>query len=456
MKSKRFTHNPGIYRLSSLLDGSLERFAIGQSGKGLVRRLRWFWLDGLLATISINFYSSFVPLFAAAYGATNTRIGQLSAVASLSGMIALLPGARIARQLGGRRRLAVLASATLARIALLAWVALPAALPSPGAAIAWIMAINAVIAFANNFAAPVWIDMVADIVPKRIRGSYMGYRNQAANLSALLIVPLAGWLIQVAGRPGTPFAGYQIVFALAFVSGAFATFAFAKIDDPAASADSAGEPQLRLRELTPALRSAPGFLGLVTSTLIWNLGVQLTAPFLMVYLVTDLGASTTMVGWVVAATNLSALVTQRWLGRLVDRRGSIAIQGALSLVIPLIPLAWMVAPSPWHVLVIHIIAGVLWTGYGLASFNVLLDLAPERARSEATALFQLVVAGSAAVSPAVGGYLADAYGFRPMFIGSFVLRALGALAFLWLVARPAVRLARQAALAEELEDSRDG
>jgi len=85
----------------------------------------------------------------------------------------------------------------------------------------------------------------------------------------------------------------------------------------------------------------------------------------------------------------------------------------------------------------------LWTGYGLASFNLLLDVAPEKARAEANALFQLVVAGSATIAPVVGGRLADAMGYRSIFILSAVIRFLGALAFLWLVARPAARRARQ-------------
>ena len=45
-----------------------------------------------------------------------------------------------------------------------------------------------------------------------------------------------------------------------------------------------------------------------------------------------------------------------------------------------------------------------------------LDLSPERARAEATALFQFVVAASAVIAPVFGGYLADAFGYRPVFI----------------------------------------
>jgi len=61
------------------------------------------------------------------------------------------------------------------------------------------------------------------------------------------------------------------------------------------------------------------------------------------------------------------------------------------------------------------------------------------------ALFQLVIAGSATLSPIFGGQLADAFGYKPLFIISAALRFLGALTFVWWVARPAARRARQAA-----------
>ena len=433
-------------RLMEPLDRSLARMSASQPDDAEVRRLRWFWLDGLLATISGSFYGSFVVLFAVAYGASNAQVGQLIAIGSLAGLIALLPGAQAIKLLGGRRKAVVLLfGGGIARVALLAWIALPFLIRGPGLAtpeaagraIVIIIAVNAVMSFAGNFANPAWTAIVADIVPRDIRGRFFSHRNVAANLPALLIVPLAGWLIQIGNRPAAPFAGYQIVFALAFVSGAFSTLFYSKITDPAPL--SQVRQRQSLAELVRIIRSAPGFLSLVAVTLLWNLGAQMTGPFLNVYLVSNLGATTALVGWTTAASSLAALLTQRWMGRWVDRRGNIWVQGALSFILPGIPLAWMVATAPWHVLIINAIAGILWTGHGLASFNLLLDLAPEQARAEANALFQLVVAGSAVIAPMVSGYMIDAFGFKPMFALSAAVRVLGALAFLWWVARPMAR-----------------
>ena len=215
MKVSSVTRPLGIAFLIASLDRSLSRLSANQPPAVEVERLRWFWLDGLFSTISVSFYASFVTLFALAYGANNTQIGRLTAVASLCGLAALLPGAQAIKLMGGRRKtVVVLFGGIISRVALLAWVVLPLLVHDASTAIAVIIAVNAVITFANNFANPAWTAIVADIVPREIRGRFFSHRNFAVNLPALLVVPLAGLLIQAANRPGAPFAGYQLVFCL--------------------------------------------------------------------------------------------------------------------------------------------------------------------------------------------------------------------------------------------------
>jgi MFS family permease len=442
MKVDWLTSPAGAARLIDPLDRSLAHLANQPPEAVEVKRLRWFWLDSLFATISVSFYTSFVALFAVAYGANNVQVGRLAAVASLAGLVALLPGAQAIKLFRGRRKtVVVMCGGVIARVALLVWVILPQMTSDSGTAILVIIVVNALITFANNFATPAWTAMVADIVPREIRARFFSHRNLAVNLPALLVVPLAGWLIQAGNTQRAPFAGYQIVFILAFATGAFATWAFSRIDDPVPV--SQARQQMRLGDLVRTIQVAPGFLDLVACTLIWNLGVQIVAPFLNVYLVNDLGANTAMVGWITAASSLAALLTARWLGRWVDKKGNLWVQGTLSFIIPIIPLAWMAARAPWQVLIINFIAGILWTGHSLASFNLLLDMAPEQARAEATALFQLVIAGSAVVAPLVGGHLADGFGYKPIFVLSSALRIVGAAAFVLWVARPAAQRVRQ-------------
>lgn len=428
--------------LTGALDHSLARLVSHSADSPEVRRLRWFWLDGLFANISLSFYAGFVGVFALAYGATNVQIGQLTGLASLVGLVALFPGAQAIKLMGGRRKtLVVVFGGLLGRLLLLAWFAVPWLVHDPGTAIAIIIAVNAALTFCNNFANPAWTAIVADLVPPGSRGRVFSHRNFAANLPALLVVPLAGSLILMGSSPDRPLAGYQLIFAAAFISGLLATYCFAQIDDPAPPSQT--RQMLPLWDAARLIAAAPGFVSLVISTLIWNLGVQLVAPLLNIYLVNSLGATAAMVGWVAAASSLTALLTQAWVGRWVDRRGNIWVQGFLSVIIPWIPIAWMAATAAWQVIIINAVAGVLWTGYNLANFNLLLDLAPAEARAEANALFQLVITGSATLAPIAGGWLADTVGYHPTFILSALLRLVGAAAFLWWVARPAEQRARR-------------
>ena len=187
--------------LTGPLDRSLARLSTTPSSPVEVARMRWFWLDGLFSGISGSFYGSFVPLFALAYGATNTQLGQLSGIANLCGLIALLPGAQAGTRAGGRRKaMVLLVGGVIGRALLLAWFVLPFAVHDPGAAVTVIIAVNAAITFCNNFASPAWTAIVADIIPPAIRGRFFSHRNFAGNLPALLVVPLAGLLIQEIGR----------------------------------------------------------------------------------------------------------------------------------------------------------------------------------------------------------------------------------------------------------------
>jgi len=172
------------------------------------------------------------------------------------------------------------------------------------------------------------------------------------------------------------------------------------------------------------------------------LGLQLAGPFFNVYMVSRLNASLAMVGLVTGVSSLFALAGQRLFGRLLDYKGSVWVQTITGLLIPALPLAWIWVTSPWQVGIINAFSGVLWAGYNLSNFNLLLELSPPEQRPRAVALYQTVVFVSAVLGPLLGGYLADAAGFKLVFGLSGAFRMLGMGVFLWMVVRPALRIGR--------------
>jgi MFS family permease len=400
--------------------------------------LRYFWLDGLFSAISENFFLSFIPLFALAYGATNGQIGLLTATANLLGTIALFPGARLVERSGRRKAIVIWSGGGFGRLTLfgLAW--LPFLLYQPRFAITGIIVLNGIRAFMANLGNPAWTALVADLVPASIRGRYFSSRNTAVALAALVVAPLAGWLIRVGnGRLGLEFLGYQSAFLLAFAFGMVSTGYFSKIPEPALTAQNIQKHSRG--DLRRAIRRSPGFLGLVISAFIWNLSLQIAAPFFNVYLVSELHASVLLVGLLAGTTSLFMIPGQYLFGRLIDRKGGLWVYQLTGFLIPILPLAWATITAPEQVFLINIAAGLLWAGYNLANFNLLLELTPDEQRPRAVALYQTAVFTSAVVGPLAGGYLADTISFKLIFSLSGLGRLISSLIFVWFVARAVTR-----------------
>jgi MFS family permease len=253
-----------------------------------------------------------------------------------------------------------------------------------------------------------------------------------------VVAPLAGWLIQAGnGWQGQPHLGYQAVFTLAFLTGAAGTLCFVLIPEPHST-----------RRERPATGGTTGlmrvvlanraFLGLIVSGFVWNLALQVAAPFFNVYLVRSLGADTATVGVLAGVNTLFGLLGSGLFGRLMGRLGALRTQALTGLLIPIIPTAWIWVTAPWQVGVLEAYAGLVWAGYNLANFALLLELAPASHRPQAVALYQTAVFASAVAGPLLGGWLADTFGFRVIFGASGAGRLLGILLFVWLAVWPAL------------------
>ncbi|MBP7962063.1 MAG: MFS transporter [Caldilineaceae bacterium] len=420
------------------LDHRIEEQARTEISRRTLVGLRFFWLDGLFASISENFYLGFVPLFALAYGASAGDIGWLTAVGNLLGAMALFPGAKVLEWLPRRKPVVLWAGAGVGRIMLLLLALLPFVGTGPRIAIGAIIVLNGLRAFASNFGNPAWTAIVADLVPAQMRGRYFGNRNLAMGLAALLVTPLAGFVIRTVNvQTGSPVIGYQWIFGLAFVFGMISTLFFARIPEPKST--TATDYAHKKGDLRRAMRQSTGFLGLVISAFIWNMALQVAGPFYNVFLVTEFDASTTTIGLVSSVSSLTALFGQRYFGPIMDRKGAVWVALVSGLVIPVLPLAWMFITAPWQVGAINVLGGFVWAGYNLAGFALLLDLTPETERPRAVALYQTAVFASAVLGPILGGYVADTVSYQAIFGISAGGRLLGMLIFIFMVARPISR-----------------
>jgi Arabinose efflux permease len=423
------------------LDASIRKIT-GESDGTRIAGLRFFWFDGLFASFSDNLVAGFLELFLLSYGMSNSIIGLNASIANLCAAVSIIPGALAISRTKSRRRLVVFTGGGAGRIGLIAIAAVPLVAGDATAAVICLICLNAMRTAMSNFCNPAWTAMVADLVPAESRARYFGKRNVAIIVSSIIAAPLAGQIVKsLSDVPGFPHLGFQAIFALSFVIGMLSSVSFARIPDAAVHEATSPKPHgFPLKALLADRR----FLGFVVSALVWNTALQVSAPFFNVYIVSGLGGNAAWVGIVTAVSSVTTLFGQLAFTRITDRKGDVFALVVTGLLIPLLPLSWMIVTAPEQVCIINFASGILWAGYNLANFNILLKITPDDHRPEATAIYQTVVIASAAIGPIIGGALADSFGYKTVFATSGVGRYVGMLLFIALVIRPGVLRGKKA------------
>jgi MFS family permease len=386
-------------------------------------RLRWFWFDGAFALGIDSVVTTYFMLYIVALGASSAQVGLLAALSGLGGAMALLPGALLVERIGHRKEISLAGGGTVGRIAILLAACLPFFVRGEPAVVLAIALIVLRDTF-GNLSLPAWTSLAADIVPPEQRGRYFSSRTIAMTLTGMFAVFVAGWIINQIGSP----AGYQWAFLFAFLFGAGSFICFSRIQDPAPA-----PPRVAPRAgSTPILGSVlghPVFLALCLHSAVWNFSLNVAAPFFNIYLVHNLRANAIQVGVLAAAGSIVGLPALRYFGPLADRWGPRRIVLITSLLIPILPLAWVFVPSPWYVLGINLLSGALWSGFSLCLLNLLLQITPAAERARFAAVHQIVIALALAFGAATGGWVVTAFGYKAVFLLSAIGRFTAALIF---------------------------
>jgi len=394
--------------------------------------LRWFWFDGFFAAGSDNIIITYLVLYLLALGATNTQIGLMSSLSSLCAALVLLPGAMMVERFGRRKQIAVFGGGGVGRLMLLLLTLIP--LAGTGPSIVYLaIGLSVIRDTMNNLSFPAWMAITADIVPLEGRGRYFASRNIAMGIAGMGVTLLAGEVITRLQQP----AGYQLVIGGAFVLGILSTFSFSRLQDPCPAAPARSANPVAPKALLRDLVAHPAFLWLAITSALWNFSLNIAGPFFNVYLVQNLKATATMVGFISIASSLASMLAQRKLGDLADRWGARRLQLISGLLIPILPLAWAFVTTPWQIIPLNLLGGVLWGAFNLASFNFLLTQTPPDQRARYSAVFQIIVMVSLAAGAAVGSLFVTQIGYTAVFITSAAGRVVAIALFAYFVREPA-------------------
>lgn len=389
----------------------------GAPPDGVLRSQRALFADGLLASAS-DAALPFLPLYLVFLGATATEVGLLSIAGGLAGLVALVPGAWLAQHARSLKAVVLLGGGGVARVGLLALAAVPLAFDGQRA-VAAILVVAGVRALVSMVAHPSWVAVFADVVPAEARAKYAAHRSLGVSLVAMAGVPLMGLLVSGIGG----ISGYQVAFLVATALGFMSTACYAAIREP------------RDREVGVASRGYrsmlvdASFSRFLLTTGLLHTSSLIAAPFLIVHLSRDLGASPALVGTLATLEAVAAVGGQAVVGGLMTRFGSRRVLIGAMAPMPAIPLLWLGITSPWHAAAPYLLTGIAWSMCNLATFDLLLQSAPRSELGSYAAAQQAMVLLAGFLGPVVGTAIIGVWGMPALFLVSALGRALALATF---------------------------
>lgn len=395
------------------------------------KNLSWLWFDGLFASASDNIMLNYISLYILSLGASEFQIGLMSSISSFLAALMLFLGAILAERVGHHKEIVVLSGGLAGRLCILMLVFVP--ILFHGAGVVWIAIAFSVFRDSfGNLGYPAWMSVLNETIPIEGRGRFFGSRNFVMGIAGMITTLAAGKIITLFVHQ----TGYQIVIAAAFVLGLASTYSFFSIKTHSTTNKISRGDSLSLKAIPGLLKGHPQFVALMLTAGLWNFAINISGPFFNVYMVQNLHFSASVVGLTNVATALSGLLVLNGVGGLSDRLGPRKLQIYSMILIPLLPVMWIFAREPWHIILINIFGGTIWAAFNLTSFNLMLNSIPKDKVPSYSALYQIMVTLSLAVGAILGSALITSYGFVVLLIASAVVRVVATILFAIFVHEP--------------------
>jgi MFS family permease len=385
------------------------------------KSLRLSVLDGSAYAAMLGLTQNYVTPLALALKATTAQVGLLFSVPSLTMALSQLAAPDLSERAGSRKGF-ILPVVFMHAIMFVPVLLVPFVFHA--SQVWWLIVFITIGAVFGSIANPAWGSMMADLVPVRLRGRYFGSRGRIAGLITLVFSFAAGWVLQA--LTGNIFAGFAVLFGGAAVFRLLSLNFLSRMYEP---------EQIAGRE------KGPGLVQMIRQVGSSNLGrftlyfalidfcTCISAPFFAVFMLRDLSFNYATFVIVNSSSAVSSLLFQPFWGRRADIAGNIRVIRITSVVLPVIPLLWLVSHNIFYLLAANVVSGFAWSGFSLASVNFVYDASEPHNRTKQIALFNATDGVAVCLGALLGGYLVPhlpfvlGYQLRNLFAVSGVLRA---------------------------------
>ncbi|MFI5273836.1 MAG: MFS transporter [Ktedonobacterales bacterium] len=308
----------------------------------------------------------------------------------------------------------------------------------PGWLLALFYAMIFVALFAGGITYPAWLDLIARAIPGRWLGRFMGFWTGLGNFLGIGGAAIAAAILLRVPWPGS----FALCFTFTFASMVISFVMLALGREPAREA-----VRPRAAVAVPLRRQAAALWALVRGDmalarlLAGNALVGISTMAAALFAVTALRLGHLSEPQVGAESTVFFVATTSgyfiW-GAVGDHLGhrAILVWGSLCAAVPAV--LGLFAQGFWPYAAIFLFLGLNVAAVILAGFTLITEYGPTERRPTYIALASVAYAPFAIGAPLLGGFIADRWGYPPVFIISAVAGLAAALAFqFWVPAPPA-------------------
>jgi len=399
--------------------------------------------EGSASSVMSGFGDSYITPFALALNANNAQIGLLSSFPSLLAPIAQIFGSRLMEKYP--RRTLIVTGVTLHALMWLPILSL-AYLFWKGLFSSYLPVILIVFyslyAIFGAIAGPAWFSLLGDIVPEKIRGKYFSKRNKICGTIALVFTLIGALILDYFKTKGIILIGFSILFFFSFVFRFISSRLFKKHYDP----------EFKLSEgyyfsIWQFIKKAPknNFGRFVIFVSLIHLSTAIAGPFFTVYMLEDLNFSYTTFMIVNLSSSITTLLFLPMWGKFSDKYGNRELLRIGSIIIPFLPILWLLSESPVYLMLVpQLIGGIGWGAFNFAASNFIYDSVSPQRRGLCVSYFNVFVGVGTFTGAAIGGLIAQFVTISFMNIFLFIFLVSGILRLLVaLIIMPSVKEVRK-------------
>jgi MFS family permease len=386
------------------------------------RSLRLGVLEGSASAVMVGLTQNFITPLALELKANTTHISWLAGLPSFTMAAAQLAAPDLSERAGSRKGF-ILTVYFLHALMFIPILLVPYLFNvSP---VWWLIAFVTISTVLGTIAYPSWGSMMADLVPVRLRGRYFGSRGMITGFITQVFFFIAGGILMLFS--GAIFTGYAVLFAGATFFRLLSFFFFSQMYEPAEATSKEKGPGLF--ELIRNIGSSNLGKFIVFFSLI-DFSVSIASPYFAVFMRRDLNFSYITYVIICSASQISNILFLPFWGRRADSVGNLKIIKIVSILMPFVPLLWLVSSNVFYLIAANAYSGFVWSGFGLAGNNFAYDASEPELRTKYLAMFAAIDGIACAFGVLLGGYIAPhlpelfGYQLRTLFTISGVMRGL--------------------------------